>query len=255
MISGSRQTIVEARRDRARVPLSKPDLGVAGLIPRPVLDSPLMKMGGYQIFEGIPVKGQFERLQSEVLRLIVKARQSDLAVSESGGIPARRQLRAAGGKFQRAFYHGRRTLRFLREVSGLPVEPTGAFGAYLYYTRPGDYVAPHRDGEGCDLVVITSLYDAASPSRDGGMLCLYPDRLFERIDGIRATPAKRAVKVRIAPGQTMVLFGGYVAHSVLPVCEGQRRIVSSLCYRLVNSRHNSTKQSAGAEVRRHSCAS
>lgn len=66
---------------------------------------------------------------------------------------------------------------------------------------------------------------------DGGRLCLYPDRLFEPLSIIRATPQQGAIKVRLDPGQTIVLFGGLVPHALLKVAAGQARIVSVLCYR------------------------
>lgn len=225
------------RREGAGLPTSQRGLG--GLIPDRVLNSPLMRKGGYEVFEALPEEATLERMRAEALRLLPGTHETDLAVSEPGGIPARRHLRATGGKVQTAFYHGRRTLRFLREVSGVSVVPTGALGPYLYYTRPGDYIAIHRDRDACDLAVITCLYDAPDLSGDGGMLCLYPKRRFERIDAIRATPEQGAVKIRLLPGQTLVLFGGFVAHGVLPVSAGQARIVSSLCYRLDGSRRAS----------------
>ena len=220
------------QRGGTRVSIKKPRVGVARLVPNAVVKSPLMKKGGYEVFEGVPDEETFERMRSEALSLLPGAYENDLAVSEAGGIPARRHLRATSRNVQRDFYHRLRTLRFIREVSGLRAVPTGALGGYLYYTRPGDYIAIHRDGEGCDLAVITCLCDAPNHADDGGILCLYPERVFEKIDEIRATPGQGAVKMRLLPGQTMVLFGGFVAHSVLPVSNGQARIVSSLCYRL-----------------------
>jgi hypothetical protein len=68
--------------------------------------------------------------------------------------------------------------------------------------------------------------------RSGGMLRLYPDRLCERLSAIRANPERGAIKLRLMPRQTVVMFGGIVPHAILPVADGQVRIVSVLCYRL-----------------------
>lgn len=205
---------------------------VAELIPPPVLDSPLMKKGGYEVFDGFPDEGTFERMQAEALRLFPAAYPSDVKGSAARGFVTRGQLRATGAGVQQAFYHRRRTLRFVREVSGLPMVPTGASGGYLYYARPGDHVALHRDGEGCELVMLTCLSDTPGLRSDGGVLYLYPERIFERAERIQATPDQGAVKLRLRPGQTIMLLGGFVAHALSPVSSGQTRIVSSLCYRL-----------------------
>ncbi len=202
------------------------------LIPGRVLDSPLMKKGGYEMFEAFPDKGTFARMRAEALKLLPEAFESSRATFKADGTPAHRQLRATSVGAQRAFYHDRRTLRFIREVTGLPVVPTGPRGGYLYYTRRGDGIGIHRDGEGCDLVLITCLVDESSRSGAGGVSCLYPTRLLESTEAIRAKPRQGAVRLRLLPGQTMLLWGGFVAHAVSPVSSGQRRIVSSLCYRL-----------------------
>jgi hypothetical protein len=37
--------------------------------------------------------------------------------------------------------------------------------------------------------------------------------------------------VKLAVGETIVFFGGWVPHRLLPVREGQVRIISVLCFR------------------------
>jgi hypothetical protein len=39
------------------------------------------------------------------------------------------------------------------------------------------------------------------------------------------------VPVPLRPGQTVVMLGGIVPHHVLPMAQGQVRVVSVLCYR------------------------
>lgn len=64
------------------------------------------------------------------------------------------------------------------------------------------------------------------------MLRLYPGRNAERITAIRASPDDGVLPLHLRPGQTLVLLGGWVAHSVASVAPGQARVVSALCYRL-----------------------
>src|SRR5262249_3511959 len=110
------------------------------------------------------------------------------------------------------------------------LRPTGSLGTYSYYVRAGDFLDIHRDIVECDVAVISCLSDGQAGDGEGGRLCLYPDRLFEALSSIRATPELGAVKLRLDPGQTVVLYGGVLPHTLLRVAEGQTRIVSVLCY-------------------------
>jgi hypothetical protein len=121
-------------------------------------------------------------------------------------------------------------LRFLRQLTGVAPVPNSRFGGYIYYTRPGDYVGVHRDDETCEVAAITCLYDGPHAAADGGALFVYPMRIAQPLAAIRATPDEGAVRLRLRPGQTLVMFGRLLPHAVLPVAAGQRRIVSALCY-------------------------
>jgi hypothetical protein len=119
------------------------------------------------------------------------------------------------------------------------VTPTGERGTYSYYVRQGDYLALHRDVEACDVAVITCVYESAL--NVGGGLCVYPDRIHEPLSAIRAAPERGMVSVPLRPGQTVVMLGGIVPHHVLPMAQGQVRIVSVLCYRALPDRGVSIK--------------
>jgi hypothetical protein len=121
-------------------------------------------------------------------------------------------------------------LDFLRSLTTNTLAPTGPVGTYSYYVNSGDYLDIHRDIVTCDVAVITCLNDQLSNGEEEGRLCLYPERQLDPISTVRATPQEGAVKVRVGVGQTIVLYGGIVPHALLPVAEGQERIVSVLCY-------------------------
>lgn len=205
-------------------------------IPQPIAASPLMKEGGFGVFEGLLSGAGRKQMLAEALSLLKRAQLCHEPVSDTeevrGGNPARCFLSAPGEEVQQALYHAPGMLRFLAKVSGTCLVPTGERGTFTYYARAGDHLSIHRDIETCDVAVITCLYDNAHPAGQAGMLSLYPGRLFEPLSAIRGAPDRGAVRLRLLEGQTIVMFGGVMPHCVLPVSEGQIRIVSVLCYRV-----------------------
>ena len=195
--------------------------------------SPLSRAGGFVVLDGL-LDGRYLRaMLAEAERLSDVAQESDVPMSddaERGGSPARRFLSTVGGEVQDAFYRAPWLLRALAHWVGTPIVPSGGRGTFTYYARPGDHLAIHRDVESCELAVVTCLYDAPGRAAEDGASCLYPSRVRESIASIRSEPTRGRLVRRLAPGQTMVMFGGIVPHAVLPVGEGQVRIVSVLCY-------------------------
>jgi hypothetical protein len=204
----------------------------AGL--RPFHNSPLVRKGGFDVFQGLPEPKTFDLMLSEATSVFPTAQVSDVAVSDReeirGGNPARRFLSAPGGSVQDAFYNATWMIDFLRGVTGTFLIPAGRRGTYTYYARPGDYLALHRDVETCDVAVITCLYNNAGLADGGGVLNLYPDRLFEKLSVIRETPEHGVTRIRLLPGQTLVMLGGIIPHALMPVNNKQVRIISVLCY-------------------------
>ncbi|HEY7492331.1 MAG TPA: hypothetical protein VIH59_14630, partial [Candidatus Tectomicrobia bacterium] len=197
---------------------------------------PLMKKGGFEVFAGLLDNNTLRLMLSEAVSLIATAQANEVPVSDAedvrGGKPARRFLSALGGPVLDAFYKAAWLQRFLCQVIDAPLSPTGGCGTYTYYARPGDFLALHRDIATCDLAVIPCLYDRPDPDGQGGMLYLYPDRLFEPLWTIDQSAEQGVVRLRLTPGQTLVLFGGIVPHAVLPTAAGQVRIIAPLCYRV-----------------------
>lgn len=146
-----------------------------------------------------------------------------------GGVPARRFRSVTGGPLQTAFYGSAWTLEFLGQLTTPTIVRTGVVGTYSYYTRPGDFLALHRDIIACDVALITCL---RNDDGAGGGLCMYPERIAEPLSAIRATPEHGAVIVHLQAGQTIVLYGGLLPHALLPLTRGQTRIVSVLCYQI-----------------------
>ena len=149
-----------------------------------------------------------------------------------GGNPARRFLSVPGGEIQEQLYQHPDMLQRLERIVGLPVKPSGQRGTFTYYARAGDYIGIHRDVEICDLAVITCLSDGPKRLGHSGAFVCYPDRIEESNPALRKSPSSGAKVKRLEPGETVVLLGGVLPHAVLPVVDGQVRVVSVLCYSL-----------------------
>ena len=196
----------------------------------------LRKSGGYLIVPHLLAPGLLSGLSEEAELALSTARQSQVARSDAesdwrGGSPARKFLSAHGGPAQESFYQHPNMLGYLASLLGCRLTPSGMRGTFSYYSRPGDFIGIHRDVDTCDVAVITCLRDShPNKATNSGKLVFYPGRLEESNSAIRANPGPGAETHRLAPGETAILMGGLVAHAVLPVEEGQQRVVSVLCY-------------------------
>ncbi len=203
-------------------------------IPNAILNSPLMKRGGFDIFLGIVDETIKNSLLAEAFKQQKVMTESIVADEDTeeirGGKPRRKIITSAGGEYQRAFYHSDWLLGFLRGLTVPFLQPTGQYGTYSYYVRIGDFLEIHRDISACDVAVITCLKNQVGEDKTGGKLCLYPSRTQEFLSDIRATSNEGAYKVLLEEGQTLVMYGGIVPHALLPVNKNQKRIVSVLCY-------------------------
>lgn len=225
--------IVTRKQERAS-PASRRTLPPKSL-PSLIRNSQLMRKGGFAVFAGFLDQQGYDLMLAEAIELSKDAYVSDVAISDEeevrGGAPARHFRSVPGGAVQEAFYYSPQLLDFLHQLCNVPLTPLGGRGTYSFYAQAGDYLAIHRDILSCDVAVITCLYNAPQREAYGGALCLYPSRLDEPLSLIRSTPDEGAVIVNLEPGQTLIMFGGIIPHTLLPVSAEQTRIVSVLCYR------------------------
>lgn len=205
-------------------------------IPKKLLLSPLFQQGGYTLLRNWLPPDFVAALVAEAREQKALATSVNISKSDSelvrGGSPARKFLNAPGGEVQRSLYENRTAMQAIASLTQLPIAPTGSGGTFSYYCRPGDYLTIHRDIVACDVAVITCLEEEGIAS-SGGKLCVYPTRVRESLPQVRRNPTQGAVPLRLAPGETVVLFGGLVPHCTLPVTVGQNRVVSLLCYRAI----------------------
>lgn len=205
-------------------------------IPKKLLLSPLFQQGGYTVLRKWLPPDFVSALIAEAREQKALATSVNISKSDSelvrGGSPARKFLNAPGGDVQLSLYENRSAMQAIASLAQLPIAPTGSGGTFSYYCRPGDYLTIHRDIVACDVAVITCLEEEGIAS-SGGKLCVYPSRVHESLPQVRRNPTQGAVPLRLAPGETVVLFGGIVPHCTLPVAAGQHRVVSLLCYRAI----------------------
>ncbi len=218
-------------------PTAAPPTSAPFAVPKAILNSPLLINGGYCIYAGLPDPYTFDALYSEARELYPTARNQQSWESDTeegrGGKPRRSLLTSTGGPIQDAWYASGHLRRFLSSQLGLAAVPSGNRGSYSYYARPADFLDLHRDVETCDVAVITVLHDTSDLADPGGGLTLYPGRIREPLSAIRERPQEGATLVKLAPGQTIVMFGGVVPHRLVPVAEAQLRIISVLCFRAI----------------------
>jgi hypothetical protein len=205
-------------------------------VPATLRRSLLMSRGGFDVFEGFHDERFFGQLLLEAQLRYHDATACDIAVSDGeevrGGIPERRFCSSPGGTVQDSFYRASWVLELLRELTVPELAPSGERGTYSYYVRPGDFLGIHRDIVNCEVAVITCLSTGATENNEMGSLCLYPERIEEPLSAVRAAPDKGALNLHLQPGQTIVMYGGLIPHTLRPTPAGQTRIVSVLCYQI-----------------------
>jgi len=215
-----------------------PESAVASIVPDAILRSRLFTQGsGFGLYAGLPDPYTFKGLFAEASELYLTATRQESwepdMEEKRGGRPRRSLLTSTAGPIQDAWYASSHLRRFLSAQLGLPVAPVGNRGSYSFYARKGDFLDIHRDVDTCDVTVITAVYDNSAAADESGALVLYPKKISDSLSSLRAQPHEGAYPVKLLPGQTIVIFGGVMPHRVIPVVEGQVRIISALCFRVL----------------------
>jgi hypothetical protein len=193
--------------------------------------SRLARAGGFSVARLVDSDGLL-RLQQEAAELEASAVVAGVAPTGDGearGYADRWLATAVGGPVLDSLLCAPAVLDFLVELTGLAWQPNGRLGTYSYYRQPGHYIGLHRDVRGCELALITCIRDTGGA---GGDLIVYPGAAGRRLAEVRADPARGARRLRLEPGDSVVLLGGLVPHLVTPLGQGHVRVVAPLCYHL-----------------------
>ena len=203
-------------------------------VQRRLAGSDLMRMGGAAVTT-LADQAEVAALRDEALALWDSAETVHVAGPRDEdrirGDPDRWLDWATGGPALMRFYRRTDVLDLLGRLTGIEWEPSGDQGMYSYYRRPGQYLGLHRDIDTCDLAIITCVHDVV-PADPGtsGTLCLYPGRTAEPLSRIRATSERGGVFLRLPVGRSLIILGGMIPHTLLPMAPGHVRIVAPLCY-------------------------
>jgi hypothetical protein len=201
-------------------------------VPKELLESPLLRSGGYRVLSGLIEEPTLSGLLAEAESVRPCGARNIVATSSGtdgrGGNPARAYRSAPGRDLHWRLYGCSGMLEALGRICGVDVVATGG-GTYSYYENPGDFLALHRDVVKCDVAVITCLSLSTLDSSAGG-LRVYPEYIERPLSEVRAVGAGAGREALLVPGQTVVLFGGILPHEVTPMAAGQERIVSVMCY-------------------------
>ena len=165
----------------------------------------------------------FATLRAEAERLVGPER-SFVPTHKKGGTVAYETLIAAAPAIV-AFYHAADFLDLISRLVGVRIQPTPLHDqsslSVLVYNKPGDHIGWHYDHNfyrGRHFTVLIAM--ANEGNADGG---LSHAELQARVAG-------QEIAVRTAPNTGVVFEGALVHHKVLPIHEGERRLVLSMTY-------------------------
>ncbi|HTZ60066.1 MAG TPA: hypothetical protein VMB49_18280 [Acidobacteriaceae bacterium] len=201
--------------------------------PEEVLQSRLFFARGFMLVSGLFDELTLRALHTEAEAVRAEGQRGYVAHSDGtegrGGAPARAYRSAPCGAIHRSLFGCRQMAETLGTLCGVTVSSTGG-GTYSYYERLGDFLALHRDILQCDIALIAALTDP--PETRGGELTIYPKFIRAPLSRVRAAGRAFGMGLPLKRGQAAVLLGGLVPHEVLPMSEGQERIVAINCYRV-----------------------
>jgi hypothetical protein len=208
----------------------------ASAIDAKIRDSKFIQQhSGFAVYRNLFPMGDFRAMADEALEQYWEGQEERVDFAHGsdgrGGHPARRLVWSSGGEIHNAIYQSKDLHRFLTDLCGVSINPTGRLGSFNYYTRDGDFMGLHLDVDQCDLVVLTALRDESKPNDPRGAIRVYPRHLGRSLRSVRRERGAGAVTLKLLAGQSLVMFGGLVPHEILPVHAGQQRIVSALCFR------------------------
>jgi hypothetical protein len=208
-------------------------------VPKELSESPLLASGGYRVISGFIEGPTLRALLSEAEVVRPGAGRNEVAESSGtegrGGSPARAFRSGPGSEIHWKLHSCPDMIAALGRICGVEVSVTGG-GTYSYYEYAGDFLALHRDVVKCDVAVITCLSLMVADGTtvaDGavGGLHVYPEYIGHPLSRACAAGRDAGRPASLAPGETIVLFGGILPHEVTPMAAGQERIVSVMCYR------------------------
>ena len=194
--------------------------------------SNLLRAGGYCVYRGLIDGSRVSGMLTEALTGATRTNQHVVAGDNEdvrGGQPARQVLSVDGGHLQDELFGSKHLQTFIADEVGLMISPCGGRASYSIYAGSGAHLDIHRDVPGCDLALVTCLYDSA-PTAGAGAVDLWLDDLTTPLSVIRATPNEKRSRLTLLPGDSLLIHGGLIPHRIPPPETDRVRVVSLMCF-------------------------
>ncbi|MCL4783847.1 MAG: hypothetical protein KJZ70_12500 [Bryobacterales bacterium] len=201
-----------------------------------VLQSALWRAGGFLALAGFPGAAALSAIRTEAADALRDSERQEWPEPKPsdwrGGQPQRFLGGVTAGPRMNEMFARRETVAMLRGLLGANLRCAGG-GSLTVYERPGDRLGLHRDIETCDVTLVTCIWEEGE--RRESVLRAYPEYAHCALSLIPADRASLGCTVSLRPGDSAILLGGVVPHEVTPMAAGQRRVVSLVCYQLLDS--------------------
>lgn len=197
--------------------------------------SRLLHAGGYGIYRGLIPPTRIEGMLAEATdggQRIDQVASGNDTEDIRGGQPARQIVCVEGGPRQDELFGSIELQRFVANEVNLPIRCCGQRASYSIYAGPQAHLDIHRDVPGCDLALITCLYDS-DPLAGEGAIDLWLDDLTTPLRNIRAHVERRRSRLALLPGDSLLIHGGMIPHRIPPPGTDRLRIVSLMCFEIV----------------------
>lgn len=199
------------------------------------LQSALWRAGGFLALRGFPGEEALASIRTEAADALRNSERQEWPEPRPadwrGGQPQRFLGGITAGPCMNEMFARRETVAMLRGLLGANLRCAGG-GSLTVYERPGDRLGLHRDIEACDVTLVTCLWEEGE--RREGVLRVYPEYSALPLSMVPASRANLGLTVDLHAGDSAVLLGGVVPHEVTPMAPGQRRVVSLVCYQLLD---------------------
>ena len=197
--------------------------------------STLLHAGGYGIYRGLIEPKWIEGMLAEAMaggQRIDQVASGNDTEDIRGGQPARQIVCVEGGPKQNELFGSVALQSFVANEVKLPIRSCGMRASYSIYAGPQAHLDIHRDVPGCDLALITCLYDS-DPLVGEGAVDLWLDDLTTPLRAIRAHVERRRSCVALLPGDSLLIHGGMIPHRIPPPGAHRLRVVSLMCFEIV----------------------
>ncbi len=197
-------------------------------------NSPVLRDGGARVYDGLLDAQTIKALLHEAVTQHRRIEHCPPGADDEqvrGGEPARHLISVEGGSIEDGLFLAPALSSFLANEVHARVRPCGTRATYSVY-GPQAHLDLHRDVRGCDLALITCLYDS-DRSADSGVLETWPEHLTTPLGELRGATPKPTQCIGLLPGESLLFHGGVVPHRIAPLTMNRKRVVAIMCFQML----------------------